>query len=58
VDPERIESHIEAGGYRALHDVLLEMSDKGVRETIIKSGLRGAGQSRIYLRASGVSAGD
>ncbi len=43
VDPERIESYIAADGYRALHDVLREMSPKEVVDTIVKSGLRGRG---------------
>ena len=43
VNPERIESYIAADGYRALHDVLREMSPKEVVETIVKSGLRGRG---------------
>jgi bidirectional [NiFe] hydrogenase diaphorase subunit len=43
VDPERIESYIEAEGYAALHDVLREMTPKEVVETMIKSGLRGRG---------------
>jgi bidirectional [NiFe] hydrogenase diaphorase subunit len=43
INPERIESYIAAGGYRALHDVLREMAPKEVVETVIKSGLRGRG---------------
>jgi bidirectional [NiFe] hydrogenase diaphorase subunit len=43
VDPERIESYIEAEGYQALHDVLREMTPKDVLEVILKSGLRGRG---------------
>ena len=43
VDPNRIESYIETGGYRALHDVLREMSPAEVVDEITKSGLRGRG---------------
>ena len=43
VDPERIESYIEADGYQALHDVLREMTPKDVLDTVLKSGLRGRG---------------
>ena len=43
VDPERIESYIAAEGYRALHDVLRELTQKDLIEQIIKSGLRGRG---------------
>ena len=43
VDPERIESYIAAEGYKALHDVLREMTPKEVVDEIIKSGLRGRG---------------
>lgn len=43
VDPERIESYIEAGGYRALLKVLTESSPSAVVDEITKSGLRGRG---------------
>lgn len=43
IDPERIESYIEAGGYRALLQVLTESTPAGVVEEITKSGLRGRG---------------
>ncbi len=43
VEPERIESYIEAGGYRALHDVVREMAPAEVIEEVTKSGLRGRG---------------
>ena len=43
IDPERIESYIGAEGYRALHDVLREMTPKDLIEVIIRSGLRGRG---------------
>jgi bidirectional [NiFe] hydrogenase diaphorase subunit len=43
VDPERLESYVAADGYRALHDVLREMTPKEVVDEIIKSGLRGRG---------------
>jgi bidirectional [NiFe] hydrogenase diaphorase subunit len=43
VEPGRIESYIEAGGYHALHHVLREMSAAEVVDEITKSGLRGRG---------------
>jgi bidirectional [NiFe] hydrogenase diaphorase subunit len=43
VEPERIESYIEADGYQALHQVLQEMSPADVVEEITRSGLRGRG---------------
>jgi len=43
IDPERIESYVEAEGYRALHAVLREMTPKDVVDAVIKSGLRGRG---------------
>jgi bidirectional [NiFe] hydrogenase diaphorase subunit len=43
VEPERIESSIEAGGYEALYRVLREMSPAQVVEEITNSGLRGRG---------------
>jgi len=43
IDPERIESYIEADGYRGLHAVLREMTPKDVIDSVIKSGLRGRG---------------
>jgi bidirectional [NiFe] hydrogenase diaphorase subunit len=43
IDPERIESYIETGGYRALHHVLHELQPAQIVESIIKSGLRGRG---------------
>lgn len=43
IDPDRIESYIAADGYRALHDVLREMTPKEVVDEVIKSGLRGRG---------------
>ncbi|MBV8463051.1 MAG: SLBB domain-containing protein [Acidimicrobiales bacterium] len=43
VEPERIESYIEAGGYRALHHALREMTPAQVVEEVSKSGLRGRG---------------
>jgi bidirectional [NiFe] hydrogenase diaphorase subunit len=43
IDPERIESYIEAEGYRGLHAVLREMTPQDVVESMIKSGLRGRG---------------
>ena len=43
VEPGRVESYIEAGGYRSLHHVLQEMSARQVVDEITKSGLRGRG---------------
>jgi bidirectional [NiFe] hydrogenase diaphorase subunit len=43
IEPERIESYIEAGGYRALHQALREMTPAQVVEEVSKSGLRGRG---------------
>jgi bidirectional [NiFe] hydrogenase diaphorase subunit len=43
VEPGRIESYIEAGGYHSLHHVLREMSPVQVVDEITKSGLRGRG---------------
>ncbi len=43
VEPERIESYIEAGGYRALHYVLREMTPEQVLKEVTQSGLRGRG---------------
>jgi bidirectional [NiFe] hydrogenase diaphorase subunit len=43
VEPNRIESYIEAGGYHALHHVLREMRPALVVDEITKSGLRGRG---------------
>lgn len=43
VEPERIESYLEAGGYRALWTALREMTPAAVIETITRSGLRGRG---------------
>ncbi len=43
VDPERIESYIEAGGYRALHKAITERTPAEVVEEVTQSGLRGRG---------------
>ncbi len=43
VEPERIESYIEAGGYASLCRVLHEQSPREVAETVTRSGLRGRG---------------
>jgi bidirectional [NiFe] hydrogenase diaphorase subunit len=43
IDPERVESYIQAEGYEALHSVLHEMTPKDVVDTVVKSGLRGRG---------------
>ena len=43
IEPERIESYIEAGGYRALHHVLREMTPAQVVDEVTRSGLRGRG---------------
>jgi bidirectional [NiFe] hydrogenase diaphorase subunit len=43
VEPERIESYIAAGGYRALHDAIYEMRPDEVIDAVTRSGLRGRG---------------
>ncbi len=43
IDSERIEEYVAAGGYRALHAALTEMTPAEVLQTITKSGLRGRG---------------
>nr|WP_206028744.1 NADH-quinone oxidoreductase subunit NuoF [Thalassoroseus pseudoceratinae] len=43
IDPERIESYIATGGYRALHQALFELAPSDVIETVTRSGLRGRG---------------
>lgn len=43
IDPERIESYIEGGGYRALYHVLHNMQPADVVAEVTKSGLRGRG---------------
>ncbi|HMB06728.1 MAG TPA: NADH-quinone oxidoreductase subunit NuoF [Isosphaeraceae bacterium] len=43
VEPERIESYIEAGGYESLYQVLREMSPAEVVDEVTRSGLRGRG---------------
>jgi bidirectional [NiFe] hydrogenase diaphorase subunit len=43
IDPERIEDYIAAGGYRALLQVLTEMTQQQVIGEITASGLRGRG---------------
>jgi len=43
VDPERIEDYIELGGYKTLHDAVLEKQPADVVAEITKSGLRGRG---------------
>jgi bidirectional [NiFe] hydrogenase diaphorase subunit len=43
VEPERIETYIAAGGYRALHRVLYEMAPGEVIDAVTRSGLRGRG---------------
>jgi bidirectional [NiFe] hydrogenase diaphorase subunit len=43
IDPERIESYIAAGGYRALYQALHEMTPAEVVDAITRSGLRGRG---------------
>jgi bidirectional [NiFe] hydrogenase diaphorase subunit len=43
IDPERIESYIEAEGYQGLNTVLLELAPKDAVDSVIKSGLRGRG---------------
>ena len=51
VEPNRIESYIEAGGYHTLHHVLREMSPAQVVDEITKSGLRGRGGAGYPDRA-------
>src|SRR5208337_3359128 len=43
IEPERIESYIAAGGYRALYEVVREMNPAEVIDAITRSGLRGRG---------------
>jgi bidirectional [NiFe] hydrogenase diaphorase subunit len=43
VEPDRIESYIEAGGYEALYHVLREMEPAQVVAEVTASGLRGRG---------------
>jgi bidirectional [NiFe] hydrogenase diaphorase subunit len=43
VEPERIESYIAAGGYRALFQALRDMMPEQVIEEVTRSGLRGRG---------------
>jgi bidirectional [NiFe] hydrogenase diaphorase subunit len=43
VEPDRIESYIETGGYETLFEVLREMSPREVVEEVTRSGLRGRG---------------
>jgi bidirectional [NiFe] hydrogenase diaphorase subunit len=43
VEPERIETYIAAGGYRALYHAIYEMEPAAVIEAITRSGLRGRG---------------
>jgi NADH-quinone oxidoreductase subunit F len=43
IDPEAIDEYEAAGGYRALHKALLDMSPESIIEEIKASGLRGRG---------------
>jgi len=43
VEPDRIESYIEADGYQGLYEVLREMKPGEVVEEVTRSGLRGRG---------------
>jgi len=43
IEPERIESYIAAGGYRALYEVVREMNPAEVIDAVTRSGLRGRG---------------
>ncbi|MBM4286363.1 MAG: NADH-quinone oxidoreductase subunit NuoF [Deltaproteobacteria bacterium] len=43
IQPERIEEYIARGGYRALYQVLTEMSPEQVIKEVTDSGLRGRG---------------
>ena len=51
IDPERIQSYIARDGYRALHEVLRELTPKDVLDTVIRSGLRGRGGAGYPYRA-------
>jgi bidirectional [NiFe] hydrogenase diaphorase subunit len=43
IEPERIESYIASGGYRALYEVVREMNPAEVVDAVTRSGLRGRG---------------
>ena len=43
IDPERMESYIAADGYQALHEAIIERTEKEIVDEIIASGLRGRG---------------
>ncbi len=43
VEPERIESYIGLGGYKALHHAIRESTPAEIADTITRSGLRGRG---------------
>jgi len=43
IDPERIDQYLEAGGYRALAEVLEKNDPESVIQAVIESGLRGRG---------------
>ncbi|MGO9568463.1 MAG: NADH-quinone oxidoreductase subunit NuoF [Desulfomonilaceae bacterium] len=43
IDPERIEDYIAEGGYEALYNALRMMTQTGVIEQMVRSGLRGRG---------------
>jgi bidirectional [NiFe] hydrogenase diaphorase subunit len=43
VEPERIESYIAAGGYRALHQAIYEMEPADIIDVVTRSSLRGRG---------------
>jgi bidirectional [NiFe] hydrogenase diaphorase subunit len=43
VEPERIESYLALGGYRALHQAIREMAPAEVIDVVTRSGLRGRG---------------
>lgn len=43
IDPEDIDQYIERDGYKSIEKVLTSMSPEEVRDTVLKSGLRGRG---------------
>ena len=43
IEPERIESYIAAGGYRALYHAIRETTPAQIVDTVTRSGLRGRG---------------
>jgi NADH-quinone oxidoreductase subunit F len=43
IDPESLDEYEEAGGYKAMHKALLEMSPDEIIQKVTESGLRGRG---------------